>query len=110
MRAIHLFPVPLLFLQTACTVVEVDGGRAIVHGGNLRLVAPDNSEIIAVRSRGFGLVSGLRSTTLGYQDEFAVVKTAADACAIIVVDANLDDDGRKFWREVAGNREDICVK
>ncbi|WP_137871063.1 hypothetical protein [Sphingopyxis sp. 2PD] len=110
MRAQYLFSCLLLLFLPACTVVSIGGGQAVVHGGNLQIVAPENSNVVAVRSRGFGLVSGARNVTLGYQDESLVYQIAGGSCAIILFDAKLDEKGRAFWRELAEKREDICIK
>ena len=110
MRAIHLFSLIILLLLAGCTVVNIDGGRAIVHGGTLRLVAPENSEIIAIQSRGVGLIRGLGGATIGYQSESSVIKMADSSCVVIVFGANLDENGQNFWRGLAENHENICVK
>jgi len=110
MRRAHLFSSILLLMLPACTIVNIDGGQAVVHGGNLRIVAPENSNVVAVRSRGFGLVTGARNVTLGYQDESLVYQIAGGSCAIILFDAKLDEKNRGFWRELAEKHEDICIK
>ena len=110
MRAAYLVSMAALLALSGCTVVHIDGGRAIVHGGTLRLLAPENSEIIAIQSHGVGLVRGLRGATIGYQSESAVIKTTDSSCAVIVFDANLDENGRNFWRGLAENHADICVR
>lgn len=110
MRRGHPFYFTFLLTLPACTVVSIDGGRAVVHGGNLRIVAPENSSVVAVRSRGIGLVTGARNVTLGYQDENLVYQIAGGSCAIILFDTKLDEEGRRFWRELAEKREDICIK
>ncbi len=81
-----------------------------MHGGNLRIVAPENSDVVAVRSRGFGLVRGAHNVTLGYQDESLVYQIAGGSCAIILFDTTLDEKSRGFWRELAEKRGDICIK
>ncbi|MGQ3101711.1 MAG: hypothetical protein ACT6Q5_12485 [Sphingopyxis solisilvae] len=110
MRTSYLCSILFLLILPACTVVSIDGGQAVVHGGNLRIVAPENSNVVAVRSRGFGLISGARNLTLGYQDESLVYQIAGGSCAIILFDVKLDEKGRSFWRELAEKREDICIK
>lgn len=110
MRGARLFSFIFLLILSACTVVRIDGGQATVHAGTLRLVAPQDAEIIAIRSRGLGIVNGVRNHTIGYQEEVAVVKMAANSCAIIIFNTNLDENGQRFWREIAKDREDICQK
>jgi len=110
MRAVHLFSLIFLLILPACTVVNIDGGQAVVHGGSLRIVAPENSDVVAVRSRGFGLVRGAHNVTLGYQDESLVYQIAGGSCAIILFDARLDEKGREFWRELAEKHGNICIK
>lgn len=110
MRAVRLVFLIALFLLSGCTVIQIDGGQAIVRGGTLQLIAPENSEIIAIQSHGVGLVSGLRGATIGYQSESAVIKMTDSGCAIIIFDANLDENGQNFWRGLARDRPDICMK
>lgn len=109
MRPPTLIFVPLLLAAAGCTVVNIDGGQAKIHAGSLRIVAPENAEIVAVHSRGFGLIRGSGNVTLGYQDENLVYQIAGSSCAIILFDARLDEEGRRFWRELAQTQKDICI-
>ena len=110
MQAVRLFFLVALLLLSGCTVIKIDGGQAIVRGGTLQLVAPENSEIIAIQSHGIGLISGLRGATIGYRSETAVIKMTDSSCAIIIFDANLDENGQDFWRGLAQDRQDICMR
>jgi hypothetical protein len=102
--------VPLLLSAAGCTIVNIDGGQAKMHAGSLHIMAPENAEVVAIQSRGFGLIRGARNVTLGYQDERLVYQIAGSSCAIILFDARLDEEGRRFWRELAQTHKDICIK
>jgi hypothetical protein len=110
MRAAYLVSMVALLALSGCTVVHVDGAGAVVQPGALQILPPENNAIIAIETRGIGIVGGLRGTTIGYHRESAVLQPAGNGCTVIVFDANLDDAGRDFWAKLAKDRRDICVK
>lgn len=77
----------------ACTIVHIEGPAKVTrhYPGTLAIAPAEGSDMIVYRSRGVGLVPGLRGATLGYADETVVALQGEEACRIVLFDPDREN-------------------
>lgn len=94
-----------------CTIVEVKGARPVrsAHLGTLRLAPEAGAGAVIYRMRGFGLIPGRNSLSLGYLQEEAAIIYDPDDCRIVIFQLPSEAEARSALLTALGNQEKLCI-
>lgn len=94
-----------------CTIVKVEGARPVrsAHFGTLRLSPEAGAGAVTYRMRGFGLIPGRNSLSLGYVREDAAIIYDPDDCRVVIFQLPSDADARSALLTALGKQEKLCI-
>ncbi|WP_138983954.1 hypothetical protein [Sphingomonas elodea] len=95
---------------SACTVIEVEGGKIQRHAGILTLDLPHSAASIAITKRSYGVSADGHSFTLGYEQSQTIIMPDASKCAAVIIIENSNDSQFVKWRDYFDRFPNICLR
>lgn len=94
---------------SACTIVKISGAhRVTTHLGVLRIEPSPGADLIAIRTRGFGIIQGVEGLTIGYQRENVALIYDGSRCQIILFENHGANDRQPMSVAGAAEFRNIC--
>lgn len=97
-------------LATGCTVVHINSGEVVTSSrfGVLEIRPAAGARLVAIKTRGLGIVPGLNGTTIGYSDEDVALVYDENDCRVVILELPEDKIEReRLMAAILG--KNICV-
>ncbi len=102
--------IALAVLLGGCTIVRIDGGRAVsVYPGVLRVEAASDAGLVVVETQGIGVVPGLSGATLGYASARMAIANNPQRCQVVIMSWPEDAEARATLLRLIGETPQVCA-